>query len=246
MIMFGLTKKSGSPATANESAGVEHYDIDPNDTDRYTATLLKTLDKAVSVQSSSIVKYVDGLRKRNPTAAAREVQDLLDKHFRTVASGTGATAGAAAAVPGIGLFTGIAAVGAESIVFLDAAAWYILASAYIRGADIKGEETRRGLVLLVLTGSKGSAVVDALVGDLGGGGLPSAAVLSRFSAPTLANVNSRLGKLFLKQITKRMKWAWVSKLMPLGVGAVLGTMANRKLAQQVIDHAHQQLDPLGA
>ena len=51
-------------------------------------------------------------------------------------------------------------------------------------------------------------------------------------------------KVFTKQITKRMKWAWVGKLMPMGIGAVIGTKANRKLANQVIEYARQQLSPL--
>ena len=32
--------------------------------------------------------------------------------------------------------------------------------------------------------------------------------------------------------------------MPMGIGAVLGTTANRKLAKQVIEHASEQLSPL--
>ncbi|MDU5018848.1 MAG: hypothetical protein E6X13_12435, partial [Corynebacterium sp.] len=66
----------------------------------------------------------------------------------------------------------------------------------------------------------------------------------RFSGPTLSGINGRLTKLFTKQITKRLEWAWISKLMPMGIGAVLGTTANRKLAKQVIEHASEQLSPL--
>ncbi len=97
----------------------------------------------------------------------------------------------------------------------------------------------------MLTGSKGSALVDTFVGDLNSvAGMRSAASLSRFSGPTLSGINGRLTKLFTKQITKRLKWAWISKLMPMGIGAVLGTTANRKLAKQVIEHASEQLSPL--
>ncbi|MDO5032010.1 hypothetical protein [Corynebacterium sp.] len=214
---------------------------------RFAALLRDGLDKAVSLQSSTIVKYVESLRKRNPQMSTSQLQEVIDKHFINLVSGTGAAAGGAAAVPGVGLLTGAAAIGAESVVFLDAAAWYVLASAYLRGDDIHGRERRRALVLLVLTGSKGSALVDTIVGDMSSvTGMRSAATLSRFSGPTLSGINGRLTKLFLKQVNKKLRWAWVSKLMPMGIGAVLGTTANRKLAKQVIEHARTQLSPLGS
>ena len=56
--------------------------------------------------------------------------------------------------------------------------------------------------------------------------------------------NKRLSTMFTKQATKRLKWGWVSKLMPLGIGAVLGSMANRKLAKKVIELAHSELREL--
>lgn len=234
------------PRDAQET--LEHYEIDPDNADRYTTTLLSSLDKAVSVQSGVISKYVDNVR--NKTESLDEAQELINKHFKRITTGTGAGAGAAASIPGIGLFAGVAAIGAESVVFLEAAAWYILASAKLRGLDIHDAEQRRALVLLVLSGSKGSAIVDTLVGDLGQGGvsLKSASALTRFSAPTLSSVNSRLARTFLKQATGRLKWAWLSKLMPLGIGAVLGSIANRKLADRVMKHAYEQLPeiPLNA
>ena len=118
------------------------------------------------MQSSVIIKYVENLKKRNKNASVQELQELIDKHFLNITSGTGAAAGASAAIPGIGLVTGAATIAGESVVFLEAAAWYILASAYLRGDDIKSPERRRALVLIVLTGSKGSALVDTFVGDL--------------------------------------------------------------------------------
>ena len=233
----------GTEGTAPE--GLDVYDINPDNANTFTKALLAGLDKAVTVQTSVITKYVEGLRKRNPGSSPAQLQALVDKHFLNIVSGTGAAA--SAAVPGVGMVTGVAAVGAESVVFLESAAWYILSSAYLRGDNINDAERRRALVLLVLTGSKGTAVVDTLVGDLGTvSGVTSAATLSRFSAPTLNGLNGRLTKLFTKQITKRLKWAWVSKLMPMGIGAVLGTSANRKLAKKVMEHAREQLSPLPA
>lgn len=216
--------------------------------DKLSKLVLASLDKAVGVQSSVITRYVEGVKKRNPQADIATRQAEIDDHFLKIVTGTGATSGAAAAIPGIGFATGAAAVGAESVVFLEAAAWYILASANLRGVNLADKELRRALVLLVLSGSRGTAIVDTLFDEQGEVTQTSArntvAKLTRFSAPTLQGINSRLTKSFLKQVTKKFKWAWLSKLMPLGIGAVLGGMANRKLARMVMDNAHAQLDSL--
>lgn len=210
--------------------------------------LINALDKAVSIQASSIAKYVAYLRKKKPDASPQELQLLIDKHFIVLATGSGAGAGAAAAIPGIGFFTGAAAIGAESLVFLDAAAWYTLASAQVRGVDISDKQRRKALILLVLLGSKGSAIVDAFAGDIGSSqGLPgvsTVSALSRFSAPRVMEMNNRLLRMALKQVTKKFRRAWVGKIMPLGVGAVLGTIANRKLAKNMISNSHESLGPL--
>ena len=236
--MFGIGEK-----TKDEPTTVEKLEVDENN--RISQGFMAAINKVISAQSSIIIGYVERLKKSNKNASPQELQELIDKHFLNIVSGTGAAAGASAAIPGIGLVSGAAAIGAESLVFLEAAAWYILASAHLRGDDIRDEERRRALVLVVLTGSQGSALVDTLLGDVTTlSGMKSAATLSRFSGPTLSGINGRLTKLFLKQARKKLKWAWLSKLLPMGVGAVLGTTANRKLARQVMKHAGTQLSPL--
>lgn len=209
-------------------------------------TLIRALDKAVHVQSGAINAYINTIRARNPEASPAEIQDILDKHFMMVATGSGASAGAAAAIPGIGFFMGAAAVGAESLVFLDAASFYTVASAKIRGVDISDPERRRTLILIALLGSQGTAIVDAFLGEANSKGrlLPAPSAIARFSAPKITEINSRLLRTTLKQIRKRFTHAWVGKLMPLGVGAVLGTMANRKLATSVVNNTNETFGPL--
>ena len=205
--------------------------------------LMRALDRAVSIQASSIEGYVSRLRRKNPEASPAELQQLMDKHFLYATSGSGAGAGAAAAVPGIGLFTGAAAISVESLVFLDAVAVYTVASAHLRGVDIHDPEHRRALILLVLAGAKGTALIDALVGKKG---LPTAAAMTRLSGPTLGGINGRLLRLALKQMGRKVRWAWLGKIMPLGIGAVAGTLLNRRLAKRAIDNARQSLGPPSA
>ena len=71
-----------------------------------------------------------------------------------------------------------------------------------------------------------------------------AALLTRFSAPKLSEMNERLVKTAMKSMNKRLRRAWLGKLMPLGIGAVLGSVANRKLADNVVESARNSLGSL--
>ena len=99
--------------------------LNSQDANRVSQGFMDVLNKVVSVQSSVIIGYVDKLKKRNKNASTAELQKLIDKHYLNIVSGTGAAAGASSAIPGIGLISGAAAIGAESLVFLEASAWYL-------------------------------------------------------------------------------------------------------------------------
>ena len=235
---------------------LSHSPTDPAEVEKASGpaakALVTTLDRTVRMQAGMIDSYLNWLRKPKkgePTPQTpADVQKALDKHFLTIVSGTGATTGAAAAVPGLGLVAGVAAVSADSLLFLDAAAVYTMAAAKIRGADIDDPAQRKALLMIVLAGASGSPVVDTLLGDLGDGaeGLSTAALLTRFSGPKLTSISDTLMKQVRKRITRKLSTAWLGKLIPLGIGAVVGTLANRKLAGNVIDSAHTHLGSLPA
>lgn len=245
--MFGTKKKSKDLAVRQEID--EALREDPTQLEKDAGPLgrafIGAVDKAVQLQTSTIRTYVDWLRRQNPDATPAEIQKLMDKHLKNTVTGTGAGVGAAAAVPGIGLFAGAAAVAGESVLFLDLAAFYAVASAYLRGEDIADPERRRTLVLSLLMGTKGLAIVDAMLGD-DAGKIPGKSTLAKFSGPTLANTNSVLERIAMRSMRKTLRRAWLGKLMPLGIGAIAGTTANRKLADGVIDNVQSGLSAMPA
>lgn len=245
--MFGTKKKSEDLAVRQEIE--EALREDPQQLEKDAGPLgrafIGAVDKAVQLQTSTIRTYVDWLRRQNPDATPAEIQKLMDKHLKNTVTGTGAGVGAAAAVPGIGLFAGAAAVAGESVLFLDLAAFYAVASAYLRGEDIDDPERRRALVLSLLMGTKGLAIVDAMLGD-DAGKIPGKSTLAKFSGPTLANTNNVLQRIAMRSMRKSLRRAWLGKLMPLGIGAVAGTTANRKLADGVIGNVQSGLGAVPA
>ncbi|MBI9000150.1 hypothetical protein M0E87_07495 [Corynebacterium sp. CCM 9185] len=210
--------------------------------------LISGLDKAVHIQAGTIAKYVDWMRAKNPELSPRELQKAIDQHFSVLATGSGGAAGIAAAVPGIGLITGAAAIGVESLVFLDLAAFYTMASAKLRDVDIHDPERRRALILVALTGSSGTAIVDAAVGDLsaGVGSRSIATTLSSFSGAKLTSVNNRMVNVAVKTMGKKFRRAWLGKIMPLGIGAIVGSYTNHRLADKVVSNVGESLGGLPA
>ncbi|MGV0341145.1 hypothetical protein [Corynebacterium mastitidis] len=204
--------------------------------------LVTGLDRAVRIQASTIAAYVERLQRKNPGASPEEIQEALDKHFMRLVSGSGAGAGGASAIPGVGLLTGAAAISAESLVFLDAAAFYAVASAYAHGVDVRDPERRRMIVMMCLLGASGTAVVDTLLPA--GTDKLSVPSVSRLSGSALGQINNRLLRTVLSRTTKRMAGMWVGKLMPLGIGAVVGLLANRKIAKRMIRHTREAMADL--
>ena len=245
--MFGTKKKSQDLAVRQEIE--QALREDPSQLEKDAGPLgrafIGAVDKAVQLQTSTIRTYVNWLRRENPDATPAQIQQIMDKHLKNTVTGTGAGVGATAAVPGIGLITGAAAVAGESVLFLDLAAFYAVASAYLRGEDVSDPERRRALVLSLLMGSKGLAIVDAMLGD-DAGKIPGKSTLAKFSGPALANTNNVLQRVAMRSMKKSMRRAWLGKLMPLGIGAVAGTTANRKLADGVIDNVQSGLGAVPA
>ena len=194
--------------------------------------LVTGLDKAAKLQHKTIIKYVDRLKEKNPQATPAEIQAKLDKHFLLTITGTGAGAGVTAAIPAVGFVTGAAAVGVESLAFL-------VASAYLRGVDISNPERRKSIVLLSVVGSEGTPLATATMGTDS-----TIALLTRASTPKLSDLNKKMFNFAMKRISKSIRLAWLGKLMPLGIGAVLGSVANRKIGNNLIDHVAETLGPL--
>lgn len=208
--------------------------------------LIKALDTAMGWQTSAITGYVKQLHARNLGETPAEIQERIDKHFMAFVTGTGGAAGGASVVPGIGFITGLGAIAVESVVFLEAAAWYTLASASLRGIDITEKERRRSLILVTLLGSEGTALVAAAMGDQplrkqSPTKDPAAQLITRMGIPQLGGLNKVMFKQIQKRIAKSTRLAILGKLMPMGIGAVIGAGANRKLGKVLLESNRKSL-----
>ena len=213
--------------------------------------LIKSLDTAMGWQTSLITGYVQQLHTRNPRETPAQIQGRIDDHFLALVTGSGGAAGGAAVIPGVGFVTGLGAVALESVVFLEIAAWHTLASASLRGIDIGEVERRRSLVLVTLMGASGTALVAAAMGDeplrkRAPAKDPAASLIARLGIPQLRGLNKALIKQAQKRIAKSARLAVIGKLMPMGIGAVVGAGANRKIGKTLLERARLALGPIPA
>ena len=147
---------------------------------------------------------------------------------------SGAAVGSAAAFPGIGTLVAMSAVAGETVVFLEATAVFVLAVAEVHGIPAEHRERRRALVLAVLVGEDSKHAV----ADLLGPGRTSGAWLADGAAtlplPAVSQLNSRLLRYFVKRYTLKRGAIAFGKLLPVGIGAVVGGVGNRLMGKKIV------------
>jgi hypothetical protein len=185
------------------------------------------LDRALQIQHSVIVDYVDRLRSQ-PGATPLSVLKALEKRYVTSVTTIGAASGAAAALPGFGTAAVVASAMAEVAVIVEATALFTLAVAEVYGYRYDDPETRRALVLSVV------------LGDLGEPAIESATVVGAHWAPLLSRsvnrdglgaVNTVLLRKFVTHYGARQGLLAVGRALPFGIGATIGGVGNLALAR---------------
>ncbi|MGE4361971.1 MAG: hypothetical protein AB7E41_07285 [Mycolicibacterium sp.] len=200
--------------------------------------LSQIIERGARVQGPAVKAYVERLRDNNPGATPAEIIDKLDKKYLAAVMASGASVGSTAAYPGIGTLVAMSAVAGETVVFLEATALYVLAIAEVHGIPAEHRERRRALVLSVLVGEDSKRAV----ADLLGSGRTSGAWVSDGAAtlplPALSQLNSRLLRYFVKRYTLKRGALAFGKMLPVGIGAVVGGVGNRFMGKKIIANAH--------
>ncbi|MGW0159003.1 hypothetical protein ACWDUN_06730 [Mycobacterium sp. NPDC003323] len=199
--------------------------------------LSQILERSARLQGPAVKAYVDRMRKQRPDAGPAEIVTALEKHYLAAVMASGAAVGSAAAFPGIGTLAAMSAVAGETLVFLEATAVFVLANAEVHGIPADHRERRRALVLAVLVGEDGRGAL----ADLVGGKRTSGAWISDGAAtlplPAVSQLNNRLVKYFVKKYALKRGALAFGKMLPVGVGAVVGGVGNRLMGKKIVSNA---------
>ena len=196
------------------------------------------IERGSRVQGPAIRAYVERLRRQSPDATPADIAKKLEKHYLAAVMASGAAVGSAAAFPGLGTLTALSAIAGETVVFLEATAVYVLALAEVYGIPAKHRERRRALVLAVLVGEDGRSAVADLIGPGRTKGAWITDGAATLPLPAVAQLNSRLLKYFVKRYTLKRGAMAFGKLLPVGIGAVVGGVGNRLMGKRIVANAH--------
>lgn len=195
------------------------------------------LRRAIRSQTAAAHTYVRKLRESHPDENPSQIRKRLDSRFLAMVTASGAAVGATAAVPGVGTMLAFGAIGAESLVFLEAAAFYTLAVAQVHGVDIRRGEHEELLVMTIILGASGTAILSNAVDTTSGASAGASLASKSLRIPGLREVNRRMMSRFARKFAVKRATLAMGKLAPAGIGAAVGGWGNRRLGRTVLNAA---------
>jgi hypothetical protein len=205
------------------------------------------LSRLLSVQRPVALAYVRSLRRKHPDATPEELIKIIRRHYLTLTTSGGAAVGATAAVPGLGTTAALSVASAETAGFLEGTALFAQAISEIHGLPVADAKRANALVLGLMLGKDGKNLVQRF-GKKNGGvdsmlGSWGATVTKQLPAPLVDLLVRKLRKTFIRKFAARAGGSFVGRLLPFGVGAVIGAVVNSQMARQV---AKESTEAFGA
>lgn len=219
-----MSTSDASPASASEVESWTRY--------RPTPLLDSLLSKAVTIPSAAIHKHVDSVRRRNPEADPARVIHILEKEYLTVVSTAGGAVGAAAAVPAVGTTAAAVLTSSDIGTFFAASAAFSLGVADVHGIAVEDVARRRALLLATVLGDAGARDVERAAegSQLAWGKV----LLTAMPQTAVRRVNRVLTHRFLRRQVAKQGSLALGRMIPFGIGAVVGFAGGRALGHGVV------------
>ena len=196
--------------------------------------LANIIERSSRIQGPVAAAYVERLRRADPAASPGVIVSKLEKRFLAAVTASGAAVGSAAVLPGIGTLSALTAAAGETAVFLEATAFFALATAAVHGVSADNREQRRALVLAVLVGDDSRQAMAELLGSGRRNGAWLSEGVASLPMPALSQMNSRLLKRAVRRFALRRGALLFGKILPVGIGAVIGAIGNRMVGKKIV------------
>jgi hypothetical protein len=115
----------------------------------------------------------------------------------------------------------------------------VLAVAVVYDIPADHRERRRALVLAVLAGDNSEHAVAQLIGPRRTGGGWISESLAALPLSSMSKLNSRLLKSWVRKYTVRRGALLFGKLLPVGIGVVVGAVGNYLAGKKMIRNANR-------
>jgi hypothetical protein len=205
--------------------------------------------RAIEIQRPLVLANIRRLQRRYPRATAAQLADRLERDYLAAVTGGGALVGGSAVIPGVGTIAALGLSAVATVAFLEATALYATSLAELHGVRMVDPEKASTLVMAIMLGEEGTALLGSLSGQAAGRGkgLPDAwgsAFARRTSFPGFGSVRDHLQKAFLRSLLRRQGTAFLGRALPFGVGAVVGGVGNRVMGRAVVANAKEAFGPM--
>lgn len=212
---------------------------DPGQAERSRAAA--AWQRAVDVPYDVSLRSARRLREQNPTKTPEALQRIAAARFvRRVGAESGAV-GAVAAYPGAGTAVSAASSGVQLLSFVSEAAHYTLVAAHLHGIDLRDPAKRTALVLASLMGREGAEALSAQLGIQAVSWFRDSFIGIRTTAAQ--EFNRVMTAWLRRRALKKAASSTLTRLLPFGVGAVVGWSIGRSMANSVIEGAAIALGP---
>jgi hypothetical protein len=202
-------------------------------------SVVSLLDTGSRLQAPIAANYVEFLRRRHPAHSPDQIAGRLEQQYLITVLGSGVAVGLSAAVPGVGTLIGLAATAAESAFFLEVSTVYTLATTAAHGIDPAQTPRRRDLVLEVVLGEDGMQIIEKNAAHPA----KNWETVLADRIPGLRNMRDSPPKRFLVHFIAKRGVLMFGRVLPAGIGAVIGGAGNLALGKAVISNAQRALGP---
>lgn len=206
--------------------------------------VLELLDKVINAQSQLVQKNIVRARQRKPEATPAHVIRSLERMYVSALTGAGIAVGGAAAAPGVGTGLALALSGGEALSSLELSTLFALSVAEVHGVPIDELERRRTIVMGILLGGTGSTTLPRVAERTGQHWARQ--FVAKVPVETLHQINNVLGKNFVTKYGTKQGIIVLGRVVPFGIGAVIGGGANAALASLAVRAARRAFGPAPA
>lgn len=206
--------------------------------------MVRGLDRVLAVQRPLVLAHIRSIRLRNPHASPEQIIRILERRYLAAVTTGGAAVGATAVVPGIGTGITLALSGVETVGFVESTALFAQSVAEVHGIAVSNPDRARALVMTLMLGKEGVALVGQLAGEATGkGGSRSTywgeMVTKSLPRAAVGPLVDRLKSMFVRQFAAKGGASFIGKALPFGVGAAVGGAGNHILGRRVLTTSHR-------
>lgn len=211
--------------------------------------LVRTIDAIVTRQRPLVVRYLREQRRKHPHLSPEQMVHRLERQFLAAVSTSGAAVGATAVAPGIGTVSALGLTVAETVAFLEASAFFTQAVTEVHGLHLRDPERAKALVMSLMLGNEGSALVRRVAEQSIGRGVATNAfwgqlITTNLPSGFIANtVVDYLKRAFLRRMTTQAGTSAIGRAIPFGIGAVVGGVGNHVLGRAIVKNAREAFGP---